>query len=46
MESNLQRLLFKDIEDIKDLILNIFLEMIQLMKFIEESSCAKHRSFY
>lgn len=46
MEGSIQMTLFKNIEDIKNLIINIFLELIQLMKYIEESSCAKHRSFY
>ena len=46
MEGNMQRNLFKNIEDIKSLIINIFFELIQLMRYIEEASSTKHRSFY
>lgn len=35
MEGSIQMTLFKNIEDIKNLIINIFLELIQLMKYIE-----------
>lgn len=39
--------IFKNCEDIKNLIVNIFLELIQLMKKIEDCSCLKYKaSFY
>jgi hypothetical protein len=46
MEGTVQRNLFRNIEEIKNTIIGVFLELIQLMRYIEEASSSKHRSFY